>query len=261
MAMKSINPREAYDQSKFVGAMEDLSDLGGIAQNISAPEGNWHPDLRKNLGILLRNNQAFYSGMSPDSVMDDLNEAHKQHEKEMQNYAIINFSTLLGKVSGKKLLQLVGSLPLSKTKRKNLDEVINTINEKREIERISKEGGMEEYVMGKLAKASDWRKQAYFGYSIGNGNYAERTFQAYAQSAEQDFARQLLDKKGNIKPEAEVVLREIIKENYSQFVAKDTDDTDKIARKYLSALAQVAYQEVKPAKKVKQGKIARTGRV
>lgn len=259
MAIKTVNPGDAYDRQRFVDAMKDFSDLEGISHNLNTPEGNWHPDLRKDLGTLLRDNQTFYSGMAPDSVINDSNEAHEQYEKDMQNYAITNFSTLLGKVRGETLAQLVTLiLPVAETGKKGLDKTIKAINEKRKIEKMSKEGGIESYVMEKLAKASDWRKEAFFGYSVGNPDYIQRTFQAYAQSAEQDFRNEVLDNQGNIKTK---VLREIIKENYAQLIAKDTEKSDKIAKGYLSAIAQGAYLAVNPKEKDKPGTIAKTGRV
>jgi len=259
MAMKTITPGDAYDRRKFVDAMKSLSDLGVTAQNINTPEGSWNPDSRKDLGTLLKDDPTFYSGMSPDSVINDSQIAHKYHEKSIQNYAITNFSTLLGKVSGETLLQIVSSLPVDKTGDEGLDKAIRVINEKKKIAKVAKEGGIESYVHEKLANASDWRREAFFGYSVGNGNYTERTFQAYARSAEQDFARAVLEKDGKTINSAK--LRRILEANYKKLIAKNTENADKVAEAYLSTIAQGAYQEVKPEKKDKPGSIARTGKV
>lgn len=264
--MKTVNPRDAYDRRRFVDAMKDLSDLGVISHNLNTPEGNWDPKFRKDLEILLddpnipEDEQISYAGMAPDSVIKDANKAHSQYDKQMQNYAITNFSTLLGKLSGETLLQLVASvLPVAETGKKNLDRVVKAIQEKRKIAKISKEGGIEQYVAEKLANASEWRKQAYFGYSIGNPDYIQRTFKAYAQSTEADLIKEIFEEdRKTIKSEK---LRRILKENYAQLIAKDTEDSDKVAEAYLSAIAQGAYQAVKPEEKDKPGSIARTGKV
>jgi len=259
MAMKTVNLGDVYNRQKFVGAMKDLSDLGGLVEKISAPEGNWNPCIRADIHGLINPPVESYAGLAPDSVINDANEAHSKYEENMQNYAIKNFDILLGKISGETLLQLVTSvLPVDKTGNKGLDKVIKAINEKRKIAKAAEKGDIHSYVNEKLKDASDWRKQAYFGYSIGNPDYVQRTFQAYAQSSEQDFSKEVLDNQGNIK---ENVLRKIIRENYTQLVAKDTEESDKVAKRYLSAIAQGAYQAVKPEKEDKPGKIARTGKV
>lgn len=259
--MRTVKPTDAYDKNRFVPAMEFLSDLENAAQNVNTPEGNWNPTPRKDLGVLLKDNSTFYAGMAPDSVINDANEAFDQYNEAVQNYAIKNFSELLGKINGERLLQVIGSLPVVKTGRKNLDKLVKIINEQREIQKTAKEGSAQNYVAKRLEGASGWRKDAYFGYSIGNPDYTQRTFQAYVQSNQRDFMNAVFDKDENVKSEAQTIIRGIIRESYKQLVAKDTENDDKVAQMYLSAVARGAYESVKPEKKVKPGKIFRTGKV
>ena len=258
MAINTINFLDVYNKDKFVKAMKDLSTLENIVRNISTPEGQFNPDLRKDAGILLKNDPTFYTEMSPDVVTSDVEQRYEEYEKETQNYTINNFNNLLGKVKGKTLLQFVTSLPLAKTGKKHLDKTINAINEKLRMAKIAKEGGVQEYVMEKLSKAAPSRKDNFFEYLVGSTGYIEKTFQAYAQEAEINFNKAISDGQGNVKSD---VLKSIVKENYNQFVDKNTEGTDRIAEAYLSAIASGAYQAVKPDKKVKKGSIARTGRV
>jgi len=260
MAMRTVNSGDVYDKKRFVDAMKDLSDLGGTLEKVSSENGHWNPDARKNLGTLLRDNQTFYSGLQPDSVINDSQEAHKQYERDIQNYTITNFSTLLKKVDAETLLGLVTSiLPIDKTKDKGLNKIIELINERRKIAKATKEGDTQSYVMEKLANASEWRQRAFFGYSVGDSNYIEKTFNEYAQSVEQDFRKEVFEAdKKTIKSGK---LRSILEENYKQFIAKDTEVADKLAEAYLSTIAQGAYQTVKPGKRDEHGSIARTGKV
>ena len=256
--MNTINFLDSFNKDRFVKAMKDMSTLENIARNIGAPEGQFDPSLRQDAGTLLQDNPGFYAEMSPDVVTSDIEQRYGEYDKQVKNYTINNFNTLLGKVKGKSLLQIVTSLPIAKTGKKHLDKAINAINEKLKIAKIAKEGGIQEYIMEKLSKASKSRRDNFFNYLVGSNGYVEKTFQAYAQEAEVNFNKAISDVQGNVKTE---VLRNIMKANYHQFVDKDTEGTDRIAEGYLSAIASGAYQAVKPVSRAKKGSIARTGKV
>jgi hypothetical protein len=241
MAIRTLNPGDAYARQDFVNAMEDLTNLGGISQTASTADGNWNPDLRKGLGKLLQNNQTFYSGVEPDSVINDAQTSYSQYEGEMVDYVITNFSTLLGKsTKDQGLMALATSLPLKETGNRSMDKTIKVINEKKKIAKIMQEGGIEGYVMDKMRNAEPWRQEAFFGYSVGNQGYMEKTFQAYAQSAEMDF-RNALFVDGNLNKGK---IRNIVKENYNMIVA-DKGANSKEAKAFQMAVAQTAYAAVK----------------
>tara|TARA_Y100000034_G_scaffold127241_1_gene179746 strand:+ start:50 stop:829 length:780 start_codon:yes stop_codon:yes gene_type:complete len=258
MVMRTVNRNDAFNKKDFVNAMKDLSDLEHIAQNIGTPEGQFDPSLRQDSGVLLKNDPTFYTELTPDVVISDVQDEHKGYQKGIQNYTITHFNNLLGKVKGKSLLQFVTSLPIVKTGKRNIDKVIDAINEKKRMAKIAKEGGVQEYVMEKLSKASKSRRDNFFNYLVGSQGYVEKTFQAYAQEAEINFNKAVLNSEGNVKAD---VLRSVMKKSYNEFVDKNTESDDKVAEVYLSAIASGAYQAVKPVKRVKKGRIARTGKV
>jgi hypothetical protein len=245
MAIRTINPGDAYNKGKFVGAMKDFTQLGGDLEKISSADGNWNPSVRKDLGNLLRDNQTFYAGLQPDSVIDDTENCYSGLQDNVVKYTKNNFNELLNKIKDQNLLNLVLGLPLKESdtiRVKKIKQVIKAINEKRKIEKITQEGGAENYVMEKLANASDWRKQAYLGYSIGNPDYTQRTFQAYAQSAEVSFREAITTSDGK-KIDAPL-LREVLRESYKA-IDTSTDEGKNLAKVFQINIAQTAYREVK----------------
>jgi len=256
--MRTVNPTDRYRKKDFVNAMNDLSLLEQIAQNINTPEGNFDPNLRQDASVLLEDRPDFYTELSPDVVVSRVQSEYKIYNREMQNYTITNFNSLLDKVGGQSLLQFVISLPIAKIGNKRLDKVVDAINEKRKIAEVVEKGGEKEYVMEKLSHASAERRANFFEYLVGSQGYIEKTFESYAQEAEFNFNNAVSDGEGNINAS---VLRGVVKHNYNQFVDKDTESKDRVTGMYLSAIAKGAYLSVKSDKKGRQGSIARTSKV
>lgn len=244
MAMRSIGPRSAYNRNNFVNAMEDLSKLEYLAQTLNSGSGHdWDPELRRDLGNLLRDNQIFYAGLTPDNVKNDSGEAYFDYQNRINEYSKDKLEILLDKVSAIGSLSLVLSLPLVETGNKDYDKIKKIIDRKREIDFAEKQGRIEDYVNNKLKKASDWRKEAYFKYSMGDPSYITRTFNAYKIDNEMDFNRAIRRESGQIYRKK---LLDLIKANYNKIVGdeENREDSDK-AKLYRSVIAKYAYEALK----------------
>jgi len=241
MAMKTVNPTDAYDKQKFVDAMKDFGKLENLLQGVSDSKGNWDPDIRSDIHSLINPLANSYAGLAPDSVIDDTRKAYSEKQNNLIGYAEKNFYSLLSRIKDENLLSLVLSLPLKDVGSSKVKKAVKAISEKRKVAKAAEEGDIQSFVAEKLAKASDWRKQAYFGYSIGNPDYTQRTFQAYAQNAEIDFKKAISDASGNLDSR---ILSDILIENYKD-IDTSTDDGKKLAKAFQLTVAQAAYRSVK----------------
>ena len=278
MVIKTINPRDAYNKDRFVDAMKGLDKLEYLLQGISRPEGNWNPDLRKNLGDLIltdiRNREVrerFFAGVAPDNVIGEAEKAYSENQDRIIDYSKNKWENLLDKVSNEQLVSLVSMLPLVKTENRDYDKLKGIVDEKRKTGRAEQEGGIEAYVNDKLSRAPDWRKQAYYGYSMGDPSYTMRTFNAYKSDAEISFIKAIRKKNGELD---RAKLLGLIRINYNQLIkdeAKKAEDkydeikdeegkeSDKekykkimsdgaesdLARLYRASIAKVAYESIK----------------
>jgi len=241
MAIRTVNPADAYNQPGFASAMEDFGKLEEILQGISSPEGNWNPILRKDLGNLLKGDPKFYESLTPDTVINDASEVYKTHSDNIAKYSANKFNFLLGKLDEKALLLLVRSLPLVKTGKEDLDKIVDAVSEQRKIGEAAQEGSIEAYVQEKLKNAEEWRQRAYFGYSALNQEYNRRTFQAYARVAEVELANAIKNKDGKVDKKK---LYDLIAESYGKITADKGVDS-KEAKAYQLSVAKIAHQKEK----------------
>jgi len=241
MAIRTVNPTDAYNKSSFVDAMQDFNKLSGNLEKISSADGNWNPSARKRIGSMLRDDQTFYTGLPPDSVIDDAENFYSEAEDKITGYARRKFNTLLNKIKAEDLVDLVLGLPLEEVGSDSVKQAVRAINEKRKLAKAAKERRAQDYVNEKLANASDWRKESYFGYSIGNPDYTERTFRSYVQSAESDFRSAISDTQGKLNTRK---LRDVLRANY-QAIDNSTNNGKELAKAFQVNVAQSAYKAVK----------------
>jgi len=239
---EKLKPESAYSKDDFVSAMKDFNRLEFLAQGFSSDNKyDWHPEFRKNLGDLLRGNQRFYAGMTPDNVKNDASEAHSDYQNKIAEYSKNKVYELLNQVKEEGLVSLVFSLPLVETGNEEYDKVKKAIDEKKKIEWAQERGEIMQYINERLKNMADWRKDAYFGYSMGDEGYVRRTFDSYAVETERKLS-ELVQKDGKIDKEK---LLNLIKANYKKIVEseKDKEDSDK-AKSYRIAIAKTAYESI-----------------
>ncbi len=240
MAMRTVNSQDAYDKDKFVDAMEDLSKLELISQTAETPEGHWNPDLRRELGNLARENQTFYAGLTPDHVMGDSQRIYSQYRNKMGSYVKNKVDSLIDKINGENLISLVKQLPFVRTGNREYDKIKRLVDEKRKIAEAKEKGAIENYVNEKMMRASDWRKESYYGYSMGDPTYVMRTFNAYEMDNQADFIKATHTEERNIR---EKKLRGLIKANYEKIKSEKGED-HVLAKVYCSAIAKAAHESI-----------------
>lgn len=241
MVVRTVEPREAYNKEKFVNAMTDLNNLESLLINASKPEGNWNPNIRKGLGNILRDDQGFYAGFTPDNVLNDNQEAISQYTDEMDQYVKNTWKTIFNKLEAEDFLNLASSLPLPDSVRDNeLDEIINAIKESKIIEFAESRGseGKTAYIISKLQDAEQWRQEAYFGYSSYVQDYNERTFNAYKREAQIKLKNAITKKDGSLN---KTKLSNLIEKSYSSMVTDKGEDSDE-AKAYRIGTAKAAYE-------------------
>ena len=237
MAIRTVNPQDAYSKGNFVNAMEDLGTLEAILQGVSQPAGNWNPNFRKKLGDLSRDDERFYAGITPDQVMNDNSETIRQYRDTMVEYAKGKWNVLLGKLQAEDLPGLIYRLPLVKTGNKDLDEIVDAVNDRKEAEEAERQGNAKGYVENKLRGAADWRTRAYFSYSAYNEQYTQNTFNSYKTVAEIKLQKALQDKNGKI--DRAKALR-LVRESYDKIVADKGIDSDE-AKEFRYTTAKAVY--------------------
>jgi len=221
MAITLVDQKKKYDEDRFKSAMQDFSELEKIVA--FAPQDNWNPTLRKNLGSLARDDQTHYAGMTPDQFRNDAEEAYTDSEDNVRAYAKRHFYLLLDKLDTEQLLSLVSALPLAETGKEDLDRIAKAVIEKRKIEGAARENKLEGYVQERLRDAEPWRQRAYFKYSIVNVDYNKRTFQAYAGEAEIELMKAISNGNGELDKGK---LHNLLRESYAKIVADKGEDSN-----------------------------------
>lgn len=236
MAIYTANSNKPYEKKDFMAAIADVSSLEALVQGAQKPEGNWNPKIRQNLGNLLHDNPAFYSGMSPDALIQDSSEALKENNGKLQEYINKYFKKLVHKLSNLQdgdLVELINNLPLEKVKTENaeLDAVINSINELKALEKAQEHGNYGEYVAKKMKNVSGWRKNAS-KYNMSNPQWVQQVFNSYAGAAQAEFQRVLSNEDGSGIDKNKLI--SLIKNAYAKL-----DENSKEAVQYRNIIGRV----------------------
>jgi len=232
--IRTVDPREAYDKDNLVNAMEDIGSLESVLKATS--QEPWDPEAAKKLGALTRDDPRFYAGLNPRHVANDTNEVLDENLERIRKYAKRHFSSLFDELSGKALLALAQSLPLEETGDENLDNIAKAILEIKKVQEAGKSrDGIRAYVASRMKDAPKWMKTAYEEFSSGDFAYIEKTFEAYVETAQVDYAKAIQTEGGRIRKDK---LYDLVSESYEK-VKANKGENSKEAKLYEEMVARL----------------------
>jgi hypothetical protein len=247
MALRKVEPVDAYDESKFVGAVEDVLKLGNLEQGLKqSPD---HPRLRQNLGSLLRDDDSHFGGMQTDLVFQELQTSRAESSGKLAGYTARNWSTLFDLLQEQDILYGIlasPGIPLTDKKHGNsrVDDLLKAVSEYREIRQAESEGNIRGYLDERVERDQDWRDESY-AYGKNNDQYVSVAFNAYLTQASRDVKNAATAE----KPDSEgkkVLDKALLRDTLTFAYENAGSDNEKSA--YQLAVAQNAYKSLKSKK-------------
>jgi hypothetical protein len=233
-----------FNREKFVKTGKAYQDMGKWLQTLEKDPTN--VDVMRKAGKLLYENPDFYyqSGTSPRPRLDDtlsvVQDNRARYAKEMYPHIINGFNE-------ENWMNLISSLPLYKTGKKEYDDVIDAINQKRQMDEVAENPEKTTGFLYKKAQKFDSIVQAEFRREIYNERYMKTLFGIYQRESEMKYMKSLFDENGEIKKGlAKSVFEESLKAAEGEMNA-ETNEGDKSdiwegdVRQYYLALDSIKY--------------------
>jgi hypothetical protein len=185
-----------FNRENFVKTGKAYQDMGKWLQTLEKDPSN--VSVMRKAGKLFYENPDFYyqSGTSPRPRLDDtlsvLQDNRARYAKEM-------YSDMINGFDEENWMNLILSLPLYKTGKKEYDEVIDAIHEKRQMDEVAENPEKTTGFLYKKAQKFDSIVQAEFRREIYNERYLKTLFGIYQRETEMKYMKALFDEEGQIK--------------------------------------------------------------
>jgi len=185
-----------FNRENFVKTGKAYQDMGKWLQTLEKDPSN--VSVMRKAGKLFYENPDFYyqSGTSPRPRLDDtlsvLQDNRARYAKEM-------YSDMINGFDEENWMNLILSLPLYKTGKKEYDEVIDAIHEKRQMDEVAENPEKTTGFLYKKAQKFDSIVQAEFRREIYNERYLKTLFGIYQRETEMKYMKALFDDSGKLK--------------------------------------------------------------
>jgi len=253
---KTINPEENYDGNAIIQHYEDFQDMNKYIQTIK--EDSENTSAWEDSGKLLHKSPFYYFNVNR-SPRSDLEGAISEEYNNLAKYANKHSSNIFGKLKSEDYVNLTQKVPLYKTGDKGHDEFIDSLNEFKRLNEISKDTNkIFEYVQEKVSKGPNWFQISFMKYGENDLNVI---FKSYLANAQTKVSEKMFDENKEVKKEfLEKVFKdslseaeaELSKEDYSEEEKNDLWEAN--VRPYYFTLLEEVYKrekedEDKPQKK------------
>jgi hypothetical protein len=185
-----------FNRENFVKTGKIYQDMGKWLQTLEKDATN--VDVMRKSGKLFQENPDFYyqSGTSPrPRIYDTLSVL----QDNRANYAKEKYSEIIGGFDDEHWMGLISNLPLYKTGKKKYDEVIEVINQKRQMDEVMENPEKMTNFLYKKAQKFDSITQAEFRREIYNERYLKTLFGVYKRETEIKYMKALFEEDGGIK--------------------------------------------------------------
>ncbi len=244
-----------FDRDKFVKTGKVYQDIGKWIQTIQKDSTN--PDVMKKAGKTFYDNPSFYyqSGTNPRPRLEDTFSVLQDNRAE---YAKEKYSKITEGFEDKQWLELVSSLPLYKNGDKSHDEIVDAINEKRQVDEASSDPEKIIQFLSNKSKKFDDILRLEFQREVYNERYLKTLFGIYQRETSAKIGKMLYDENGDLKKGLAKKIFENSLHSAELEMVKETDKGDKNdiwesdIRPYYLALANLKYKVEK--KKIEEDK-------
>jgi hypothetical protein len=184
-----------FDRDKFVKTGKVYQDIGKWIQILEKDGTN--PDVMKKAGKVLQNNPDFYyqSGTSPRPRLEDTFSVLQDNRAK---YAKEKYSDIIDGFNEEHWMSLISNLPLYKTGNKEHDEIVDCLNQTKQMNEIAGDPEKMSDFISKKARKFDPIVQAEFRREMYNERYLKTLFGLYHKEAQIAFSKKFYGENGEL---------------------------------------------------------------
>jgi len=185
-----------FNRDKFVKTGKIYQDMGKWIQTLQKDSTN--PDVMKKAGKAFYENPDFYyqSGTSPRPRLED---TYPVLQDNRARYAKEKYSNFIDGFDDNHWMNLISSLPLYKTGNKEHDEIVECLNQTKQMDEIGGDPEKMTNFLSKKAKNFDPIVQAEFRREMYNERYSRTLFGLYQRETQIKYMKSFFDEKGELK--------------------------------------------------------------
>jgi len=234
-----------FNREKFVKTGKVYQDMGKWIQTLEKDSTN--VDVMRKAGKTLQENPDFYyqSGINPRPRLED---TFSVLQDNRANYAKEKYSNIIDGFNDEHWMSLISGLPLYKTGKKEHDEIVDILNQKKRMDEAAGDPEKMTQFLFKKSKSFDPIVQAEFRREIYNERYLKTLFGLYERETQIKYMKKIFDEKGEIKKGLAKSTFETSLHAAEAEMEKETNEGDKSdiweadIRPYYLALDSVKYR-------------------